>query len=205
MLATSNLGHILKRGVSYDPLGTFNEPDINATKLIGQTFQFVDHNLLSSELDGNKPVRNGESVTCMFCKNNSGVVLPAKRIITINPDIPGSATGLAAIGDSDDWCAVVDEYLPADVPVNGLFLAVVRGRTLCRTSAAVSGTSITAGMYCQAATGGFINGSGTLVTLAGGVIDSAAVRMIRNTRFEARTAYTGGAAAADIVTWVHGR
>lgn len=191
------------RGEIYDPAAAGNvlAPN-NPLQTIGREWDFQDINLLSTSRP--KPQRSGNDVTCRLMKNTSGVVLYPKRIVTIDPDNPGYATGLAAVGNADDLCAIVDEYIPSTgVPINSLFWAVVEGRGLMVTDATASTVSITAGMFIVPATGGFANGSGTIHTLTTGIIDSAALRFIRNSRFEARDAYTGSAAAADIDCVVH--
>jgi hypothetical protein len=199
-----------ERGRVYDPaLSPESQATLNYLKLIGQEFQVPDYNLLSSNAGPNKPLRSAAPVTVMLCRNGSGGTLTdvAKKIVKIDPDNPGSVTALCAVADVDDWHGVADEYLTStyDIPSGALFYVVTEGRSLCRTSASVSSTSITVGMMCAPATGGFINGTGTIHTLTTGIIDSAALQFIRNCRIEARTAYTGSAAAADIDVWVHKR
>lgn len=196
----------IPRGEWYDPADTTTgAAAVPATiaQALGREWDFQDINLLdTSTIAGAKPLRSGHDVTCRLMKNNSGVVLPPKRIIYYDRDNPGLASGLAAIAQLGAPIGVVDEYIPAaGVPVNGIFWMVVKGRSLCVTSAAVSAVSITVGMFCVQATGGFINGSGTLE--ADGAIVSATVAIVRNVRIEARTAYTGSAPAADITVWVH--
>lgn len=197
-----------ERGQVYDPAQAQNaQAALNYLKLIGQEFQVPDYNLNSTNFGPNKPLRSAYPVTLLLCRNASGGTLTdaAKKIVKIDHDNPGSVTGFCAIADSDDWHAPVDEYIPStyDIPAGALFYVVNEGRGLCRTSAGVSGVSITAGMICQPATGGFINGSNTII--AAGNMDSAWLQMTRNCRIEGRTAYTGGAAAADIDVWVHKR
>lgn len=192
----------LKRGEYYDPLASVNEPDVGYTALMGRDYWFRDINLLSTNLQGDRAPRSGEPVLCRLCKNNSGVVLPAKRIVIEDPDVPGSITGLAAIGDIGKRFMVVDEYLSSSVPVNGLFLAVRQGKTLTKTDAGVSAASLSAGELISPATGGFANGSADIE--ADGAITFTTINLIRSMRLEARTAYTGGATGIDIDTYVHG-
>lgn len=193
------------RGEFFDPtatdIGTVSSTIVQA---LGREWDFQDINLLDTSFPspGPRPIRSGHDVTCRLMKNNSGVVLPPKRIIYYDRDNPGLASGLAAIAQLGAPIGVVDEYVPAaGVPIGAYFWMVTKGRSLCVTSAAVSAVSITVGMFCVQATGGFINGSGTLE--ADGAIVSATVAIVRNVRIEARTAYTGSAAAADITVWVH--
>lgn len=198
---------IFDRGQIYDPADPSNSGAPNvAPHSLGREFEFLDINLLDTTFPGPgpKPIRSGFNVRCRLMKNTSGVTLAPKTIVTWDRDNPGNALALAAAGDTGSPVGVVDEYLPSSgVPANAYFWMVVEGRSLCRTSNAVSGTSITVGMFIVAATGGFANGSGTFTTLGGGAVVSATLTQIRYNNIESRTAYTGSAASADITVWVH--
>lgn len=195
------------RGEIYDPArADTGAAAVPATivQALGREWDFQDINLLDTSFPapGPRPIRSGHDVTCRLMKNNSGVTIYPKRIVTYDRDNPGSITGLAAVANLGAPKGVVDEYVPAAGVPNGAYCwMVVEGRSLCVTDAAVSDTSITVGMNIAPATGGFANGTGTIV--ADGALTSASLNILRHCRIEARTAYTGSAAAADITVWVY--
>lgn len=194
------------RGEIYDPAATdTGAAAVPATisQAKGRQWDFQDVNLLDTTITpGAKPIRSGHDVTCRLCKNASGVTIYPKRIVTLDVDNPGDILALAAVGDISTLQGIVDEYVSSNGVPNGAYCWVVmEGRGLMVTSAAVSSTSITAGMLVWPATGGFANGTGTII--ADGALISSQLQTIRNTRFEARTAYTGSATAKDIHCWVH--
>lgn len=196
------------RGEIYDPAdattGAAAVPAVIA-QAKGREWDFQDINLLDTTVTpGAKPLRSGHDVTCRLMKNASGVTIYPKRVVTIDPDNPGDALALAAIGDIALPVCVVDEYAPATgIPNGAYFWGVMEGRSLCRTDNAVSDVSITSGMLLVYATGGYVNGSGDIV--ASGALISSELQTIRNVRIESRSAYTGSAADADITVWVHKR
>lgn len=193
------------RGEFFDPLATdIGTVGASIVQALGREWDFQDINLLDTTFPANgpKPIRSGHDVTVRLMKNNSGVILPPKRIIYYDRDNPGLASGLAAVAQLGVYKGIVDEYVPAaGVPVGAYFWMVTEGRSLCVTSAAVSDVSITSGMNIAPATGGFANGTATIV--ADGALTSASLNILRHCRIEARTAYTGSAAAADITVWVY--
>ena len=137
MIGGSQVSWELKPGTYYDPAATGNQPDLDYTTLVGRELEFPDINQLASGVDpANWPLRSAAPVRYRVVRNGSGGVLtaPAKKACLIDVANPGSVTALAAVADIRKEYHLCDPYIVGDIPAGALFLVVVRGRALWRTS-----------------------------------------------------------------------
>jgi len=79
--------------------------------------------------------RDGGDVICIAVRNNSGIALLPKRLVTWESGQRGQRVNGYAITTAQSCAGVVDEFLPAaGCPDDDLFWLTIKGQTLIKTA-----------------------------------------------------------------------
>jgi hypothetical protein len=120
------------RGQTYYNGGTIDTSN-KLTNLIGKTWVFEDIDLSTT---GAKATRTSREVECMLVRNDSGITLLPKRMVTQESGTTGLVDGYSTT-TAQAVLGVVDEWLPSTgVVANDCFWIVVRGPTQILTDLA---------------------------------------------------------------------
>lgn len=187
------------RGKTYFDGRTITAADVAATKhLEGQEKVFEDIDYSAGPFT--RTLRSGRKVRCRCVRNNSGIALLPKRLVTMEATAGDWGKRVDGYADVNAERAYpVDEFLVSTgVPVDDLFWIVVEGPAMCSTALEANGDNVIAvgdrltsqtAATSGATTAGRVKKQAALSAATSGVVDFTTI-------FAEGTQYVGSALSA---------